>query len=72
MRRTIEDYLDIIDLPRPKDDKHPPMPMANRAAQFMPFAALSGHGDAVNETGVRHIRAVEEELFHDTNPDWGA
>ena len=71
MRRRIEEYGDIIGLPRPNDG-HPKMPVANRAAQFMPFAALSGHGDAVEDTGVRHIRAVEEELFHDTNPDWGA
>lgn len=26
------------------------MPMANRAAQFVPFSALSGHGDAIDET----------------------
>mgnify|MGYP003182410222 FL=1 len=35
------EYDDIIDLPRPKS-KHEPMPMSDRAAQFSPFAALTG------------------------------
>ena len=42
-------YDDIIDLPRPKS-KHEPMPMSDRAAQFSPFAALTGYGDAIDET----------------------
>ena len=43
------EYDDIIDLPRPKS-KHEPMPMSDRAAQFSPFAALTGYGDAIGET----------------------
>ena len=43
------EYDDIIDLPRPKS-KHEPMPMSDRAAQFSPFAALTGYGDAIDET----------------------
>ncbi|WP_299966734.1 hypothetical protein [uncultured Oscillibacter sp.] len=43
-------YDDIIDLPHPTSQRHPRMPMANRAAQFSPFAALSGYDDAVKET----------------------
>ena len=43
-------YDDIIDLPHPTTERHPRMPMANRAAQFSPFAALSGYDDAVKET----------------------
>ena len=35
-------YDDIIDLPRP-ESRYPRMPRANRAAQFAPFAALTGH-----------------------------
>ncbi len=42
-------YDDILDLPRPKS-KHEPMPMSDRAAQFSPFAALTGYGDAIDET----------------------
>lgn len=43
------EYDDIIGLPRPKS-KHEPMPMSDRAAQFSPFAALTGYGDAIDET----------------------
>ncbi len=44
-------YDDIIDLPRP-ESKYPRMPRANRAAQFSPFAALTGHEEAIRETNV--------------------
>ncbi|OXN00903.1 hypothetical protein [Bifidobacterium vansinderenii] len=40
-------YDDIIDLPHHQSTRHPHMPMHNRAAQFMPFAALTGYEDAL-------------------------
>lgn len=43
-------YDDIIGLSRPRSRKHPPMAMAERAAQFAPFAALTAHGEAIRET----------------------
>lgn len=43
-------YDDIIHLPRPVSPKRPRMSAHNRAAQFSPFAALSGYGDALRET----------------------
>ncbi len=43
-------YGDIIDLPHYEPKHHPRMSMMNRAAQFAPFAALTGHGDAIQET----------------------
>lgn len=43
-------YDDIIDLPRHESRTHPPMPVSDRAAQFAPFAALTGHSAAVEET----------------------
>ena len=57
-------YDDIIDLPHPTSAKHPRMPMADRAAQFSPFAALTGHGAAIHETArltARKIELTEEE-----------
>ena len=43
-------YGDIINLPHHVSPTRPRMSMADRAAQFSPFAALSGYGDAVKET----------------------
>ena len=43
-------YDDIIRLPHPTSRHHPRMPVSDRAAQFSPFAALSGHGAAIAET----------------------
>ena len=44
-------YDDIINMKRPESSKHPRMPVADRAARFAPFAALTGYGDAICETG---------------------
>ena len=42
-------YDDIIDLPHYRSSKRPHMPAEARAAQFAPFAALTGYGDAIDE-----------------------
>lgn len=42
-------YDDIIHLSRPVSKKHPPMPLTKRAAQFLPFAALSGFEGEIAE-----------------------
>lgn len=46
----MDNYEDIIDLPHHVSKTHPQMPMQSRAAQFAPFAALTGHGAAIRET----------------------
>ena len=43
-------YDDIIDLPHHISPRHPQMPLENRAAQFSPFAALTGFEEAISET----------------------
>lgn len=43
-------YQDIIHLPHKQSSTRPHMPVADRAAQFAPFAALVGYDDAVKET----------------------
>ncbi|MCC8105721.1 MAG: YolD-like family protein [Clostridiales bacterium] len=48
--RKIEDYQDIINLPHHVSPKRPHMSMTDRAAQFSPFAALTGYDAAVRET----------------------
>lgn len=52
-------YEDIIDLPHHVSETHPPMSIYDRAAQFSPFAALTGHGDAIRETGRLTERRIE-------------
>ena len=42
-------YDDILEMPHHVSRSRPQMPVADRAAQFAPFAALSGHYDAVKE-----------------------
>lgn len=55
------DYSDIINLPHHVSVTHPRMSMMARAAQFAPFAALTGHNDAIEETARQHSTEEEEE-----------
>ena len=48
--KQTHNYDDILHLPHPVSKKHPPMSLSSRAAQFSPFAALTGHGAAIQET----------------------
>ena len=47
---SLKAYGDIINLPHPESRKHKHMSMRDRAAQFSPFAALTGHDAAIKET----------------------
>ena len=48
-------YDDIIHLPHYEPKRHPRMPMAARAAQFAPFAAVAGHDAAIREERLRVV-----------------
>lgn len=52
-------YDDILHLPHPTSKRHPRMPIADRAAQFSPFAALTGHRAAIEETARVTDRRIE-------------
>ena len=52
-------YDDIIDLPHYQSRTHAHMSTHNRAAQFMPFAALTGDGDIIRQTAESSNAAVE-------------
>ena len=43
-------YDDIIKLPHPVSKKHRQMSLHDRAAQFAPFAALTGHSEVISDT----------------------
>lgn len=62
-------YDDIIDLPHHVSKTHPQMPLADRAAQFAPFAALTGHTDAIRETERLVTERVEHENDVETDPE---
>ena len=46
-----DEYASMYDLPHPTSKKHPRMSRSQRAAQFMPFAALTGYEDAIKNEG---------------------
>lgn len=61
----MEKYEDIINLPHKQSSKRPHMTLLDRAAQFAPFAALTGYDDAIKETGRltdERIEMSEEKL----------
>lgn len=52
-------YDDIIHLPHHVSARHPQMSLADRAAQFSPFAALTGHEAVIQETARLTDRFIE-------------
>ena len=55
----MEIYDDIINLPHYEPKHHPRMSMWNRAAQFAPFAALTGYEDAIKDTAQQNEDSYE-------------
>ena len=55
----MDDYKDIMYLKHPTSTKHPRMSRINRAAQFAPFAALTGHTEAIKETERLTVERIE-------------
>ena len=56
-------YDDIINLPHPEPTTRPRMAMENRAAQFSPFAALTGYDAATREEA--RLVDIKQELSED-------
>ena len=52
-------YTDILTLPHHKAANRPHMSMHDRAAQFSPFAALTGFDGVIAETGRRTDQKIE-------------
>ena len=57
-------YDDIIYIDYRPSDLKPHMSIHDRAAQFNPFAALTGHDEAVDETATKHLAQI---ILNDTN-----
>ncbi len=60
-------YDDILHLSHPTSAKHPRMPISERAAIFSPFAALTGHAAAIQETA--RLTDQRMELDEDTRAE---
>lgn len=61
MKKTSEqEYRDVIRLPHFKSKKHPHMSMNDRAAQFAPFAALTGFGTVIAHTAEQSEKTFEQ------------
>ena len=60
-------YDDIINLPYRKSRRHPQMPRTDRAAQFAPFAALTGYEETIRQTqnDVQHevLNEIERKIL---------
>lgn len=52
-------YDEIANLPHHVSETRPQMPMSDRAAQFAPFAALTGYDSAIRETGRLTYERIE-------------
>ncbi len=72
MNTMNQKYNDILRLPRPVSKTHVPMSRENRAAQFAPFAALTGHDAAIEETARLTERRVEldEDALAELDHKW--
>lgn len=57
-------YDDIINLPHHVSKVHPRLSMEQRAAQFAPFAALTGYEDEVNDTAEYFTENFEQDNEH--------
>lgn len=58
-----ENYDDMLNLPHHVSATHPHMTVIDRAAQFAPFAALTGYDAAVKETARRTDRRIELDEY---------
>ena len=58
-------YADIFRLPHHVSDRHPQMSLHDRAAQFAPYAALTGYDDMVSE----EARQTDSNIVPGTEPD---
>ena len=70
---------ELLEMERPVSARHAPMRRCDRAAQFAPFAALSGVGEAVQEAGrlareriesAERSDKLQDDAFFDFDPDF--
>ena len=62
-------YEELLYLPHHVSDVHPRMAMIDRAAQFAPFAALTGYEEADIREYLECIKRMEEEVENEYGKD---
>ena len=65
MGKKVERYSDIINLPHHQSVRRPHMSVYNRAAQFAPFAALTGYDQMVQDTAGMQLNDEKRVLSDD-------
>lgn len=60
MKTKAWDYAAILHHPRPRSERHSPVPNAERAIQFAPFAALTGLEDAMDSAAARLLQNLPD------------
>lgn len=60
MKTKAWDYAAILHHPRPRSERHRPVPNAERAIQFAPFAALTGLEDAMDSAAARLLQNLPD------------
>lgn len=61
INREMRKYESIMERPHHRSETRAPMPAGNRAAQFAPFAALTGYEEEIRKAAEEHIRKTEME-----------
>jgi hypothetical protein len=57
----MSNYDDIIHLPHHVSKRHPQMSMWSRAAQFAPFAALTGYEESIKESALENEKQFTQQ-----------
>ncbi|MCR5278042.1 MAG: hypothetical protein K6E19_01245 [Lachnospiraceae bacterium] len=65
----MKDYSDIIDHPHYKSPTRPAMSMEGRAAQFAPFAALTGYDEAIMQTARQVMETADQTVYEPVSED---
>ena len=69
MKNENKNYDDIINMEHHISKNHPRMDISDRAAQFMPFSALTGYDEAIKETERLTENFIELDEYEKTRLD---
>lgn len=63
--KDVHKYDDMMEMPHHRSAGRPHMSLQDRAAQFAPFAALTGYEEAIEETALEAIHRKLNEIEHE-------